>query len=219
MINIFDKIVCLVLDRQLAEVTIHKELAKFGWEVEFFVAGNGITVSPERYNYIDEKVEGRSQAYNYAKCLQSITKEANDKGLQNFLFCEADCLLKENFTTIFPKAIEEINNQNILYDMLFIGGNHVNGRNIKISDHIIKPEYSLDLHCVVFNWTIYDIILNLEPSAYATFDGKLANLQKNKLIDVFAINPSIATQKSGFSYNENRIIDRSVNHGYINCQT
>lgn len=212
MTNIFDKIVCLVLDRQLPEVTIHKELAAYGWEVEFFVAGDGITVSPDRYNYIDEKVEGRAQAWNYTKSLHAITTKARDEGWSNFLFCEADSVLTPKFERVWPVALAEINACYLAWDTLHLGSNIRNGINTKISDHIIQSTYTLDLHAVAFNWTMYDIILGIKPSAHATFDGQLADRQKRGMFLSYSIDPSIITQKAGWSHNENRHVDRSINH-------
>jgi len=209
---LIEKAYCLSLDKKLPHISICMEFGPYNINVEQLWVGDGKLFPHGKYFHIDENVNGRKQAYNYAICIHKIVYLAQKEGFKNFLFLEDDATLTAKFSIIFPKLTQELEDIGIVYDMLFLGGNHKNGPHTKISNYIIKPTYSLDLHAVIFSHTIYDIILSINPSTQHTFDGMLAEKQRRGLISVYACHPSIITQKPGFSFNENRIVDRSHNH-------
>lgn len=209
---LFEKAVCLTLDKNYDNVTIDKELYQYGVEVERLVVGNDLG-DLYVYFHVDEQVPGRQQAYNYKRCLDKAIRAAKISGISRLLWLEDDAVLTEKFPKIYPKLLNVFNTSLVDFDLFMLGGNHVNGPIQKeVNGHIIRPSYSLDYHAVVFNWTIYDLILSIEPSAARTFDGIVADMQQKGIVKVLACHPSIITQKDGWSDNENRYVSRSINH-------
>jgi hypothetical protein len=216
--DVFDGIFCLALDERLAnkQITIVDELLSFDREaaVQLLLVGNGNLYPGSAYFHIDVDVPGRKQAYNYGLCLRKILSLARENGCGNFLFLEDDAVFTPRFTTLFPLAVEELREFDLQWDMLFIGGNHVNGvvYGVPGCKYVIRPTYSLDMHAVAFNASAYDRIIGINPSAQHTMDGIIGEAQKKGELKALAFHPSLITQKPGWSKNENRLVDRSVNH-------
>jgi len=217
--NPFDQAICMTLDDNLINSKgnlIFNELPE--WKIKKFIVSGK---HKQLFGYVDHEdvfvsndPKFRHQAYNYYLCIQKIIQQAKEDGLDNIVFFEDDAVLCPTFNNIFPLAIEELCSRPEWYswDLLFLGGNHNLFGYSKITPHIIRPNYSLDYHAVVFNWKIFDLVLSLQPSGYATFDGKMADMQRKGLLTAYALNPTVITQRAGFSTNENRWVDRSINH-------
>lgn len=200
----FDEAYILTLDRKTDQVTIDKET---GWACQTFLVGSG-SLKDKKYDYIDEQVAGRAQAWNYTKSIHALVKKA--QGLSSFLMFEDDATITKHWDSFNKVAAELKSIPN--WDLFYLGGNYVNGLNIKVTDHIIKGTYILDWHAVVINHTAYDIILSINPSTEHTFDGMMGEKMKKGFLNAYGAYPSLITQKPGWSHNEGRFIDRSVNH-------
>ncbi len=212
--NFFDRIVCLCYEKRYDQCTVKEELRKYGGSVKLFLAGKGELVEDLAYDYIDEDAPvARLQAYNYAACVRKIIMDAKRDGISRLLFLEDDAEVTPQFEEVFQQAITQLMGNNVNWDVLFLGANHTNGAFIKVSRNVIQPRYSLDLHAVAFKDTIFDAIIQETADCQSlTLDGKIADLQKNNRFKFYAIHPSIVVQKPGWSFNENRFIDKAKNY-------
>ncbi len=204
-------IVVLSLDKRLDNHFIYDDLrTRFTTNPpRRYIVGDGEILPPFDYNHIDIEIEGRKQAYNYTICIHKILKSSYKDCIW---LIEDDAVLTHRFDSHFKLFVEEFESLNRSFDVLFVGGNHVNGPCEQISTHIIKPRYSLDLHSVIFHRKAFEKLLSIEPSTCRTFDGVVADMQKNGQLEVYAFHPSLLTQRSGVSGNENEVKDRRVNH-------
>ncbi len=208
----FDSIVCHTLDLRYHQVTIDKELAPLGGELKMFVVGDGRKLPEGMYNRVDVDKWPRRQAYNYAAGLIQILKQERERGTKRLLYLEDDAVLSPRFQEVFVKAWAELDALRHGWDLLYLGGNHGNDTITRLSRHIIRPTYSLDLHGVAMSERAFEVISAIEPSAEHTIDGVIAERQRKGELRVLAITPSIILQKVGWSYNENRNVNRSENH-------
>lgn len=203
----FDEIFILVLDRKIDQVTIHEET---GWHCTNFLVGDG-RLKDRKYGYIDEVVAGRAQAWNYTKSIHALVRYAQSVNISSFLLFEDDACVTKHFTKNIQQVSEEfaaLDN----WDLFYLGSNCMNGINTRITNNIIKSNYILDWHAVIINYTAYDTILSIPPSTEHTFDGLIAERMRKGFLNAYSCWPSLITQKSGWSSNENRFIDRSINH-------
>lgn len=203
----FDEIFILTLDRKIDQVTIHEET---GWHCVNFLVGDG-RLKDRKYGYIDEVVAGRAQAWNYTKSIHALVRLAKTQNISSFLLFEDDACITKHFHKNFQQVRDEFA---VLpnWDLFYLGGNYMNGVNTKVSPLIIKSNYILDWHSVIINHTAYDTILSINPSTEHTFDGMMGCKMQKGFVNAYGAYPSLITQKSGWSHNENKYVDRSVNH-------
>lgn len=211
--NNFDRIVALVYDKRFKDFTIDLALKEFGMDVETFIAGNGTELPLERYDYIDKKMEGRAQAYNYSECLKKILNKSKMMGHKKVLFLEDDAVINPKYKLSFDVTLEYYLKQLPKeWDMFYLGGNVQNAPSKYISYNIIECNYILDMQATVFNETSFDKILNIDSSNEVTIDGVIAEKQKNGILKAYSCAPVLITQKDNWSYNENKFVSRSRNH-------
>lgn len=205
----FDEAFILTLDRKADQVTIHKETH---WACTTFLVGDG-QLKDKKYDYIDEQVAGRKQAWNYTKSIHAIVNTAIKKNLKTFLLFEDDATIAPRYHDLLDIVVGEFEyGLKYNWDLFYLGSNHVNGINTRVTEHIIKSNYVLDWHAVIINHTAYDIILSVNPSTEHTFDGMVGERMRKGFINAYCASPSLVTQKPGWSHNEGKFIDRSVNH-------
>lgn len=205
----FDRVVCMTYDRRLAagDVTIHQELSRYGGKVDMFLMGDGYLFPAYNYGHFDVDAAPRRQAFNYGSAMLKVLRMAKTDGVHRLLYLEDDAGLTPKFEYVWPKAWAELwqHTQTLNWDLLFLGGNHVNGPVERLTNHLIRPSYTLDFHAVCFSHRAFDKLLDINPSAECTIDGVIAERQKKGLLKVLAVDPTIIIQKPGWSYNENRL--------------
>lgn len=183
-----DRIIKLVNSMGLADRT------------SFFIDGDG------QHNYFYDQttlelpngwIHGQG-AYQHFRALQEIVRDNREWGRSNFLFIEDDCVLTEDFTNIeFPDD----------WDIMYFGANHSNSLWYYIDEakpSIMRVMGSLTTHCVAFNHTVYDAILELEPTHVI---DKLIADRIQPFYNCYAVWPNTAIQKPGLSHLWNQQVD------------
>lgn len=141
-------------------------------------------------------------------CLQShleIIKEAKNNKYNNVLILEDDVVFNDNMESDFEKYYNQLNKE---WDMLYLSGNH--NRHIqnsfeKINDNIIKCNLTHTTHCYAVKNTVYDIIIDALNKTIVPLDVEYTKIQKK--LNCYAFNPSISTQREGYSDIENRKVN------------
>lgn len=212
--SLFDRVVVMTLDRRFAndEATVLAELRSRQISSQIFLVGDGKLYDSSEYGHIDVDAEPRRQAFNYAVAFQKVIQQARADGVQRLLYLEDDAQLTARFDEILPQAVAELGAAGFPWDMFFLGGNHRNGSVVRLSEHLIQPTYTLDLHAVAFAASAFPHLLDIQPSAHHTIDGVIGAKQRAGLLTALAVHPSIVVQKAGWSYNENKFVDRSANY-------
>jgi GR25 family glycosyltransferase involved in LPS biosynthesis len=206
MNNFFDKIFCLNLEsRQDRWEKSCQEFLKHNIHAERIYGIDG-----RKCNTTNLKIS--KGAFG---CLLSqffVLKYAQHLGLKNFLFLEDDIEFDEDAINIFNTIKNQIPPD---WDMLYLGGNHYIGQNLKkINKHIYQCESTLSAHAVGFNSKVFEKILYQITNTNYAVDEHYASLHKD--IKAYVIIPHIAWQKAGYSNIEEEYIDYAFlkNHTY-----
>jgi len=171
--------------------------AQLGIEATLFEA---VVPKPEDVRFLYEGHEDptRAQKVGCTMSHQAVIKEAKEKGLQNVLIFEDDCLFLEGFTDKLTKSVNEL--RTVEWDLFYMGG-EPNNYMEQVSENLytMKTQGGIyTTHAYAVNSCFYDCILAVNPSHISVIDSFFVNLlpYKRKL---FATAELLAVQDSTFS--------------------
>jgi hypothetical protein len=223
LIKDYDRIVVLVVDhRYHTEVPrIQKLIAsKGGREVVPFVDGDGHILPRHLYGQISPRPpigwNGPDKTYSQLIAIRTILQQAKRDGVQNLLFLEDDVDFTPEFDEVVSKATEQLSaklpgicmmdqwtekDEEIIplpdWDMLYYGANHTWHRTDQLKENVLGLNGSYCLHCVGIRRRMFDPLLSLPDER--VMDWMISNYIHHQY-NCYAIWPSIAIQKPGFSY-------------------
>lgn len=180
-------------------------LNKRGVYPRFFIEGRGEELARNLYNQISCDApptwkDGRP-SYNQFRAIKSIIEETKKAGGNNVLFMEDDLV----FTLYFDDIVDIIEIPDD-WDMIYYGANHTKHKTQGAGPHLIRVFGSTCMHCVGINHTIFDAILSLPCDR--TMDWNIAN-RLHESYHCYAIYPSVALQKPGYSHLWRQHVDYS----------
>lgn len=186
----FDKIYCINLDsRKNRWDRAKEEFKKNNISVERISAIEGSKLNLEFPPEIKEGAVGCSLSHLYTM------KMAKQLNLNNYLVLEDDVKFIENFSEIFPHIIDQVPKD---WDMIYLGGQHLHGRNIKqVTENIYKCEYTLTTHSFAIKNTVYDLFIDKLIDVTKPCDVHLAKEHKN--INAYVCIPHLTWQIDGYS--------------------
>lgn len=211
--------ICLTLDQRLeyAQDYIVPEFKKrLNIDVELFIAGNGLRVNTD-YNYIDDPLSlpcrfeksttyptwfNRPNAYNAFKAHRAIFERVVYDGEERFLLLEDDVYIEPDFEQIVGDDVDALVN-NLECDMLYLGSYNASKRGYLQAPHILSLPRVSDVggfHAVVLDRRVIKRLIELPP--YGPYDWMAAKYLHANLYNCLAINPSVISQRDGFSYVE-----------------
>jgi len=221
MINPFNLIVCLTLDKRVQDGCIGRisfAFHKFGWKVNFFICGDGKTLTKYSYDRVDTTPPKgrvgypafvtRPNSWNAFACFKQIIEQAKKDQIETLLLLEDDVELTDNFSETLSLAQSQINENLVDWDMLYLGANHTWARTKQVSENLLKVNGSGCFHAVGLRSTVYDAILDLPMTR--PIDG-LVGEKLHKRFNCYAVWPNIALQQSGYSYCEGN----TTNYGHF----
>jgi hypothetical protein len=136
-------------------------------------------------------------AYWHFEGVKAIIRQAKEEGADSVLLVEDDCVLTEDHDRVAYAAASEIIDHGIQWDILYYGANHAWAVTEEVTPHVLKVEGSLTTHCVGFRSSSFDAMLGLAPNH--VIDRLMADILHHSL-RCYAIWPSVAIQKPGYSY-------------------
>ena len=186
----FDKIYCINMDSRKDRWNQAKEeFEKNGIEVERVSAVEGAKLNIEFPPEMKEGAVGCSLSHLY------VMKMAKQLGLDNYLVLEDDVKFIDNFSEIFPQIITQVPDD---WDMLYLGGQHIHGRNIQeVTSNIYKCEYTLTTHSFAIRNTVYDLFIDKLIDITKPCDVHFAEEHKN--INAYVCIPHLTWQREGYS--------------------
>tara|TARA_A100001515_G_scaffold22531_1_gene17247 strand:+ start:3564 stop:4250 length:687 start_codon:yes stop_codon:yes gene_type:complete len=219
--DFYDKAHCLVLDKRYQEFTETslKELKSVSIEPELFIAGDGS--HDLEYNHIDTKdlpevIDGttgyptwlrRPNPYNAWLCHKKMFKSFLKSGGESLLLLEDDVKIEDDFLEVFGEAEEFFQNND--WDMIYLGC-YVNDRNPvepTSNEHVYRVKGSGGFHGVIINKKVLSLLNRFDPiGPFDWITGQF--IHKQDWANCFAINPCIISQKSGYSYVEDGVLDK-----------
>jgi len=194
----FDKIFCINLDsRSDRWEEAQKEFIKHSLNVERVSAIQGSKMNLEFPVEIKEGAVGCSLSHLF------VLKMAKQLGLENYLILEDDIQFDPNFLDKFEHIKNEIPSD---WDMLYLGGQHYHGMNLKqISEHVFKCEYTLTTHSFAIKNTVYDLFIDKLIDVTKPCDVHFASEHKN--INAYVVIPHLTWQGESYSNVENAYTD------------
>jgi GR25 family glycosyltransferase involved in LPS biosynthesis len=199
MINLneyFEKIYCINLERRLDRYeSVLNEFNKFNIQgVEIYSAIDGNTII-NNSSLLNGELGILETHYN-------IIKSCKEHGVKNVLILEDDIY----FTEEINKLNDYMQSVPKDWDLLYFGGNHIYGNPpTKINDKILKLNFTVALHCVAINESIYDAILAVLPLRKKQVDTYYAQLQSG--YNGYSFYPNMAKQKADYSDIQNKFVD------------
>lgn len=203
----FDKTFCINLDsRPDRWKSAVKEFEKHSLNVERV---SGIEGAKMNLDFPPEIKEG---AVGCALSQFFCIKYAKQLGLNKFLLLEDDVVFNDNINELFSKYILEVPPK---WDMLYLGGQHFNGMNLKqVSEHVYKCEYTLAAHSVAINNTVFDRFIDRIINITKPCDVHYA--ESHREIDAYVFIPHLTWQTNSYSDIEKFNVDYTFlkNHRY-----
>lgn len=213
------KTICLTLDKRLRyfESYIQPEFkSRLNLDVEMFLAGDGLAVQ-RPYDYIDDPLSlpcrfekstlystwfTRPNAYSAWKCHRAIFEQVIAEGHERFLLLEDDVYIETDFEQTLGDNLDELSKV-LSYDLLYLGSYNASKKGVLISPNILElPRLSEvgGFHAVILSRKAITRLLELPP--YGPYDWMAAKYLHGNLYRSLAVNPSVISQKDGFSYVE-----------------
>jgi GR25 family glycosyltransferase involved in LPS biosynthesis len=186
----FDKAYCINLDSRKDRWDESKEeFDRNNINVERVSAFDGSKLNLNFPPEIKEGAVGCSFSHLY------VMKMAKQLNLSNYLVLEDDIKFVDNFIEIFPQVMSQVPSD---WDMLYLGGQHIHGRNLKkITENIYKCEYTLTTHSFAVRNTVYDLFIDKLMDITKPCDVHFAEQHRN--INAYVCIPHLTWQKQGYS--------------------
>ena len=203
----FEKLYCINLDSRPDRWKLAKELFdQHGLDVERVPGINGSKLKLNFGPEIKEGAMGCSLSHLFT------IKYAQQNKLDNFLLLEDDVEFDDELNQKFSSYINQVPND---WDMLYLGGQHFHGMNLKqINENIFKCEYTLAAQSVGIRNTLYQKFIDKLIDITKPCDVHYA--ESHKEINAYVIIPHLTWQKNSYSDIEKTNVDYSFlkNHRY-----
>jgi len=221
--ELFQEVVVLNLDKRYKEFErIESMLQNVGYtrNIRRVVVGKGDILPEDEYTLIDEPrcsdVWSRGafshlpNSYHAFMAFRRIIGEMYNTGIKTVLILEDDAIFTDDFNETLEKAEKDIKNQNLHWDMLYLGANHTWSQTKEQSPNLLRLFGSLCWHAVGLHHSVYLPIL--QCAVDKPIDLKAAEVL-HPIYNCYAVWPSIALQKPGMSFVEGR--ERNYNEFFV----
>lgn len=142
----------------------------------------------------------------------SVINDAKVNNYSKILILEDDFLLCNNFIEKYNNTIQNIDKNNINYNMLYLGFSIVRDNpyiDTKINNlKILKNAHTT--HAYILDKSFYDTIINEINTCYCEIDVCYANMQK-KYNNIYGIFPSLIAQRTSYS----DIMEKNINYNKV----
>jgi len=212
--NLFQEVVVLNVDKRYKEFErIERMLQDVGYtrNIRRVIVGKGEVLPEDEYTIIDEPrcsdlwsrgaFANLPNSYHAFKAFQRIVGDLYNNGIKTALILEDDALFVDGFAETLEKAEKDIQDNKIHWDMLYLGANHTWAQTREQAPNLLRLLGSLCWHAVGLHHSVYLPIL--EWTADKPIDLKSAEIL-HPIYNCYAVWPSIAVQKPGFSVVEGR---------------
>lgn len=206
----FDHAYYINLDRRTdRRAHMDSQLQKFGLSATRVAAvdGKALQWKPE-YGVLSNY--WNSGAFAYCLSYRVAIIDAMQKGYDNVLIMDDDCVLQDNLWQVLDKAWTELPEE---WHMLYFGANHghpqpanVPTEQDRIGDHIYRLKGSMGSHAIILNKKCFKTILGYVAAPYAPLDMFFS--MYHKFFPCYITYPGLATQMPGVS----DIINQEVNY-------
>ena len=217
MLECIDIALCATLDKRLNDaLALQASGKKLGIDIDLIISGNGLLdikydiidsndLPPKYPNSIKKEAASwwtRPNNYNAWKSHRTLFKKALDTNCKILLMLEDDAQFEKDFLPILNQSSPFL--KETKWDLCYLGA-YVNQYNsVPSIPTVLKLLNGGGTHGVLIKRNILEWAVTLPP--LGPFDWIFSLVQPQ--LNVYCINPSIITQKSGFSYIENSILNK-----------
>lgn len=214
-----DRHVCLCVDKRHEHFKrVVAEFDKQKTDVELFIAGDGQTLPKDMYSRVDKKPpqrhgypawSRRPNSWNAFQSFRQIVETLKEEEVNTCGIYEDDVQFLPNFSDVLQAAGSQIEERGIEWDMLYLGANHAFATVEQWGDNLLKLNGSGCWHAVLINnsyHNMYDAILSLPQNGPI---DQMAGKILHKKYNCYAVWPTVAIQKPGFSHCEGNKQDYS----------
>ena len=220
-----EKAICLCLDKRKDHwEDLENQCSLKGIPFEKYVVGNGKTLDPSEYDYIDDQdpdmvawaygnpTDGTPvNHYNAFLCHQRIVQKAKDQKLKNFLMLEDDAYFTRRYDSVISDVQHHLDSEEFKWDMLYFGwwiGHEGDEWNDGMEQAYAEEGFTAiarvfanigGLHGGVINHTMYDTLLSLNPVGPIDMQLNHLYLHGPVKIDSYFMVPKIIHDKGLFS--------------------
>jgi GR25 family glycosyltransferase involved in LPS biosynthesis len=203
----FKKLYCINLDSRPDRWERAKELFdQHGLDVERVSGINGSQLGLDFGPEIKEGAIGCSLSHLFT------IKYAQQNNLDNFLLLEDDVEFDDEINQKFFSYIDQVPDD---WEMLYLGGQHFHGMNLKqVNENIFKCEYTLAAQSVGIRNTLYQRLIDKVMNISKINDIHYAEMHKD--INAYVIVPHLTWQRVSYSDIEQVTVDYTFlkNHRY-----
>ncbi len=132
-------------------------------------------------------------AYGCLRSHRAVVEQARRENWPSVLIFEDDTVLDPQFSTKFPRFIEQLPAD---WDMLLFGGIHYLPL-VRVADNVIKIAHSLSTYAYAMKRTIYDGFIELNQRARGALDENNRELQKR--FNSYCFMPHLAWVEEDYS--------------------
>lgn len=157
-----------------------------------------------RFEAINDPIEPRTGC---AKSHITLLEMAKKNNMQSILVVEDDVRFVEEPYTKIHAALANIPDD---WDILLCGV-YETPVGDKIEDNLYKIYYAQCTHCVVYNYSCYDTMIQYDGNPLG-IDDYISYLAVTGEINLYHVHPPIAFQKSGFSDIKKAVFDWNNDH-------
>lgn len=194
--NYFNKIYCINLNRRIDRwESVQKEFQKYNLEdIQRYEAIDGSKLTDQT-----KLLKGELGVLNTH--IEIIKKSINES-CESILIIEDDVIFTDEIKLLDDYLKEVPEN----WDFIYFGGNHVYGKTVhKITNKILKLNYTVALQCVAIKNTQFEKILQITQKKEKQIDAYYADLHNSS--NAYGFFPNMAKQKPDFSDIQNRFVD------------
>jgi GR25 family glycosyltransferase involved in LPS biosynthesis len=193
----FDDVYYINLDyREDRKKLFEERSASIGLNAKRF---SGIVPQDDEYSLIQSNQKDTRRKWKVGCTLshQAIVREAKERGLQNVLIFEDDCIFLDDFINKAQVCVNDLKEQE--WDLMYFGG-QPNQYAKKVTENLASIENGgvYSTHAYAINHTFFDKMLNITPDYYDTIDILYLNYQSSQR-KLFLSKEILAVQDATYS--------------------
>jgi len=168
---------------------------KWVWSVD----GSMLNIDPEKISCPYMKTRPGTVGINLT--YKSMFEYAKRNDLPNILILEDDVEFSDDFKERIGDFLNNIPDD---WDMIYLGGNHLDHFPVKVNDHVSRCISTRSSHAIIYKNTCYDYFIDALAKMDNPLDEVYAKAQRDKVVVAYVPVPPLAWQFDGHSDIENR---------------
>ena len=200
---------CLSLERrQDRREKVEPNIRKVGIDFKWAWAIDGYKLEYDPESIPHPYMRDRPGTVGICLSYKAMFEKAKENKLPHIFILEDDVVFSDDFS---DKNQDFLHNVPQDWDMIYLGGNHLDHHPIKINEHVSKCVSTRSSHAVIYKDTCYDYFINILGKMINPLDEVFAKAQRDRDVVAYVPDPPLAWQFDGHS----DIEDRYANYAFL----